>query len=457
MVPASETPEPSWVAKQLAKFIGSPLQRWLTAILPIALAALLRFISPHNVICCFGGACEVGAGCDSSTRWLVAIWLTLAAVVASLLYLLFRSDEGQKREQTAALERRERALAEREQQLTERVDQGFRSITMMPNLPVLVKEYGDLYRSVQELSQPYEVRTVVVDVSKLRDPEVQLRLTAEHIVQALGFVAFMTRTFGLAIGGDNTKTRSINANIMLPFRRDELYLLPQAYKAQLVLPGDDRGDGAPSRSEKGLLRFAEQSVDTSTLDWLLVLRSDLIAAAPAEGGAELTDAPPGAPPPYGDFCLPVRTYPESQLLPGAPTALVKGHISVYRDASTLPADYKDRLPDYIHNELQHYFGKGDDDGETRVRSFISVRLGHTDDDPIGVLSLDSDQVDIIGTIADQSNAFLALLVPMLAALSPMVEYYGKVWRQCLALEHDTSGGSGPTVRGSGSSTNIEPV
>lgn len=430
----------------LAKWVRDlTLDRFLVASLPIVLAATLRFINGGDVLCCVTGACDEGAICRSYTVWLAGAWLVIAFVLFVFLLRVLSFDQRSKDRERARLDRREQALKKQEHRLRKRekvarrerevarkdIEQGFRSIAMVPNLAVVIDEYRDHFREVHIIAEPYVLENALWTSEMISDPVIRLEEIGERLRASLNIVAQMTRLFGEATGGRRKGSPTINANLMLPFEDDDLAFLPQTYKDQAFLPQIDDAD-QPGRSSDGLLRFASQNVDISKLDGILVLRADLVATSIGSDAAVQGNLP--VMPWAGDICLPVESYPASQTLPGAPSALVRGGISVHRDTATLAAEYKDSFGEPIVLELAHYFS----DGPGRhIGSFFSVRLGNRAK-PIAILSVDSSATNLIGTTDDQSKAFLALLVPMLAALSPMADLYAKVWRQVLRLNPDAS-------------------
>lgn len=125
---------------------------------------------------------------------------------------------------------------------------------------------------------------------------------------------------------------------------------------------------------------------------------------------------------------PVVTPEIDQALPGAPFALLHPlGFSVHDDTRTLADDYP-AFEARVRDELAAYFREG---GEgAGIRSIASFRIGKQDD-PLGVLNIDTDQVGVVGTHERYYYAFAALIQPFISTLEPLVRAYRDAYEATL--------------------------
>lgn len=127
--------------------------------------------------------------------------------------------------------------------------------------------------------------------------------------------------------------------------------------------------------------------------------------------------------PIHELVLPVppkeRVGDIRRALPGAPWAFLTGEMSVYEDARLIAAQWLD-LDAVARGEIQAHFAEGGAGGH--VRSFASFRIGNTGSE-VGVLNLDCDRTNILGTEPLYYATFHALIGPFLRLLeAPVAEY-----------------------------------
>lgn len=407
------------------------LLRILTAFLPLLLTALLRFIEIDIVKCCFNLSSSDCKSCDFNSKLLISIWIVGAIILFFLLLRIISNDESKKQEQLKRIEDREARLEEQEAE----IKQGFRSVAMVPNLAVVVDDYGKIVRQIYDIASPYSSRIELLDAGQ----KLPIDLTEEMSNASLAVrtcllaIVELTRNFSQATSGRNPKGYKFGANVMLPFEEnDDLDILEpeclqQARLPRSAFPADKAGEESfekqDGRTKTGLLRFATSGISIIKLNALLVLRSELCV-----------EVPPGIEPSKLDLnaktgpilVLPVQVTPPDQLLQGAPEALLRGGIKTQDSIEQLIKERNGKSPPYIVHEMIDYFSEGGPGA--KIESFFSVRFGEEGKKPIAVLSVDSGRESIVGTHSDQSKAFLALLVPILAIMTPLVDYYGRIWR-----------------------------
>ena len=463
--------------------LGGRSPRWLrllVSILPVVLAFLLWLLNHLSL------GCELSSVTDwtSCSPWpfvVGAVWLALAVLLSYALFRVITFDDGVRLQTRSALAaERQRAkdlqaetqtrLDEQTRALTEqalRLRDGFRSVTMIPNLAQVVDGYPEQFSAVAGALSGYQIKLQVYqEASRQRgdrppgfNRETEIAQVAEHIRKALQAIVRMTATFGPEEGdraGASTpasapdatgRIKRLNASVMLPFEERDLDILPAKFKTQPPLPPAPSDAGAQAehdfeqrgnadhRSEDGRLRFAQDAVDPRKLDGLLVLVPDLSVGGVGRDSKDVAAAPG----PYDGFAMPIRTAPRSEILPGAPTAILQDSVSVCNNARALPEKYRAQLSSGVYQELATYFGP---DGEGKdIRSFCSIRLGDGKR-PVGVLAIDSDHDCIIGSETDSYRAFSALLLPMTRALRPAVDYYAALWRE--GLREGPTGSKGGT-------------
>lgn len=406
--------------------------RILTAFLPLLLAALLRFLDVDVVKCCLKIPTADGAACDRLSLYLIYAWAGGALILAWLLYRIISTDELKKKEQLEKVESREQDLKIQQ----EKINQAFRSISMIPNLAVVVEDYGKITRRIYETATPYSSRLLFINeiIKGSKDLDEEMAKASKSIRACLLAIIELTRNFNQATSGKNPIDFQFGANVMLPFEEnDELSILEprcllQALLPRSAFPKGEKGETSfkqqDGRSEEGILRFAASGIDVTKLNALLVLRSELCVVVPpgSEPSQHLDlDAEIGP-----MLVLPVQITPPDQLLQGAPEALLRGGIKTQDSIEQLIKERNGKSPPYIVHEMIDYFSEGGPGA--KIESFFSVRFGEEGKKPIAVLSVDSGRESIVGTHSDQSKAFLALLVPILAIMTPLVDYYGRIWR-----------------------------
>lgn len=168
------------------------------------------------------------------------------------------------------------------------------------------------------------------------------------------------------------------------------------------------------------LRFFDQSASRlDSLAGVLYLPNDLVVSAQAGGRPRSIPL----------IALPVpktTRHPETGhliVLPGAPFALREGKQSMHEYTSAIAEEWCQGFDAATRAEVARYFSEA---GEGRdVKSFVSWRLG-TEQDPVGVLNLDSDRPYVLGSEAEYYVTFYALVSPILQLLIEPVRRYAKL-------------------------------
>ena len=120
------------------------------------------------------------------------------------------------------------------------------------------------------------------------------------------------------------------------------------------------------------------------------------------------------------------THGHRLALPGAPFALLSGEACIYEDTRESVGEWCADLEKSLRDEIERYFGKGGDGGDTR--SFLSIRLG-PESDPVGVLSLESDHTHVLGPEPEYHVTFFALAEPLVRLLIGPVSAYTAAARE----------------------------
>jgi hypothetical protein len=195
-------------------------------------------------------------------------------------------------------------------------------------------------------------------------------------------------------------TASYGANVMLVATGD----YPQKLLDRLIFLGGHRNNGTTE-----FYKFA-----TAACGSVLYLPRDLLVSnLEKRATREIPDIALPVPQPDGEGANP-------DVIPGAPFALFHGRVSVHRDTHTIADEYA-RFAQAVRDEIRVYFttGAGRD-----VRSFASFRIG-TADEPVGVLNIDSNAVNVLGTYDDSAamTTFLSLLTPVRLILREPISRY----------------------------------
>lgn len=240
-----------------------------------------------------------------------------------------------------------------------------RAVHRVPNLNV-VKDYRDFYNQIATILRAPPAGD---DVDALAKP----------VRKAISLVAEMAQQF--ARGSKAT----YSANVMLALAPAE------------CLP-----------AHRDVLRFNGEA-DLSTRRAVLYLPSALRSASDA-----------GTPAAEPVIALPVarEEFDERgrrRVLPSAPWTLQTGNPGTYEDTHTI-GQYCEDFDRAVREEVQEYFTKGP--GKD-YRSFASFRID-LNDLPVGVLNIDSNAADVLGSAREYYVTFYALMEPVLHLLAPHV-------------------------------------
>ena len=237
----------------------------------------------------------------------------------------------------------------------------------------------------------------VAGVTLGRSFEASRAALGEDIQVALAAIAEMARAFS------RSPSEAYGASLMLVVRKEDIPRLPAPYRTP---HSENPGTGR--------LRFVGDRPDVKKLDGLLVLPSDLAVHSVGDGGGKS----------YPLISLPIRYSPLNLVLPGAPRAVLNDQLSVYEDTRKLAVEHCRDFSEPTQREVHEYFGRGGEGAD--IRSLASIRLG-SETTPLGVLSIDTNGTDVLGTDEDYYKTFYALLRPVLRLLEPLVQAYARAW------------------------------
>ena len=91
-------------------------------------------------------------------------------------------------------------------------------------------------------------------------------------------------------------------------------------------------------------------------------------------------------------------------------------------------------------EVRTYFGPGGEGAS--VRSLAAIRID-SGTEPVGVLNIDTDVEDVLGTSPEYYPTFVALLRPLLWLLEPLVKAYAAAWWAKIDDETPMAPGTAP--------------
>lgn len=293
-----------------------------------------------------------------------AVFCVLLLVIATLLWKRLKADDQKQDERMLGM---------------------LRALYRVPNISV-VRQYAEGYwpEFCKALRDKWPDDTVVGEDRRFA--------MARAIRDALAVIIDMTHEF--ARGG----AAQYGANIMLILARDDSAAKP-----------------FPEDFVKKLRFHSHGAIDE--LSGLLYLPDELVVEN-RDDLKERTIARIVLPVPYAE-----EDRGRRLVIPGAPTAVLRGRQSVLEDTTTMAGDCADFAAS-VRDEIGEYFsakGEGRD-----VRSFASLRLG-TFDSPIGVLNIDSNRTHVLGLEDEFYDSFHALIQPMIDRLADAVIEYAALW------------------------------
>lgn len=298
---------------------------------------------------------------SGSVNWYVCLfWMAVATWTRALYLRLVQEDNFEDRQRATLM----------------------RSLFHLPDLSILWN-YKEYHRIVNENIKDK-------DFYIKGNGKVRIDKLAEDIRVVLAVIAEMAQVFA------KSQDDSYGANVML------------------VLNNEDTKKVSSNVKDK--IRFLGPSHGVDGLDGLLVLPEKLaVMDIDAENGGKRS---------YPIIALPVRYGPAELILPGAPSAVLDGDVSVHEDTREL-ADECEGFSAPVREEVRNYFSaNGEGAG---VRSFASVRLGGGEK-PIGVVNIDTDGTHVLGGEDEYYRTFWALLRPLLDLIAPLVELYAEGYR-----------------------------
>jgi hypothetical protein len=195
------------------------------------------------------------------------------------------------------------------------------------------------------------------------------------------------------------------------------------YSANVMLLATPEADGIGHLYPQPLLEelrfFDHQLHNIDTLSGLLYMPGELAFVQAENHPAE------------EDFllCIPVpeQLYSSSGLrwaLPGAPTALLTDGHDVIPDTRDLEKESY-AIGKELFKEVRDYFRPGGLGAS--VRSFVSLRLGEEEENPVGVLNVDCDRPQVLGG-TEYPETYFAIMSPFLALLEHAVVRYSQLRR-----------------------------
>lgn len=364
--------------------------RVIVALLPVVLGAWVSVggRGPDGIAAetaAFWNGLMPGAALPEEIRWGTVVFWVLCLGWTRALYLRLAQDDRQEERYRADL---------------------MRSLFRLPNLDVLWK-YDSYYRQISKL---------VID-RPLPNSREEL---GKDLLFSLTVIAEMAQTFA------RNRDADYGASIMLAVGCDRIGDLPVTWRT-------------PHTSDNtGRLRFAGYLPDVAAHDGLLILPADLalqsLRAFTADNGNpeadSETDGVAGAGVDadsgrtYPLISLPILRKPKNQILPGAPTAVLSNDLSAHRDTRTIADKYCTAFSEPRREEVRAYFAASG--AGAHVRSLASIRIDNGAE-PVGVLNIDTDTVNVLGADREFYPAFTSLLRPLLRLLEPLVKAYAEAW------------------------------
>lgn len=118
------------------------------------------------------------------------------------------------------------------------------------------------------------------------------------------------------------------------------------------------------------------------------------------------------------FILPIESKADktarNRVLPGAPEAYFKGE--TVRIDDTTKMTYAKAIPKNICQAIQQYFAN------QQFRSFVSMIIRDSQGNHIGIVNIDSNQLNIFGNSADEKKEIETLLIPFVNLLGDVIAH-----------------------------------
>lgn len=301
----------------------------------------------------------------------LSFWIGLV-VWARLLYVRLTVDEERRRKRVEELDRT--------------VEELKGAIFRAPNPTVYERAKTTFDRTVEQID-----RAAAITARRGNDPAVR-RVMCRTQIQAV-LEALVEIVKGFTVRGDSAI--SYRANVML---------------MEECRPGE-RPPFPPALMHRVHFYDAEHFAEHKLLG-LLYIPSELTSPRTPGGGGGIHSLV--LPVPFKERDGEIR-----RALPGGPWAFLTGEMSVYEDTRLIDSQWPE-LDAAALRDLRAHFAEGGTG--SHVRSFASFRIGNRGAE-VGVLNLDCNCTNILGTEPGYYATFHALIGPFLRLLASAVTEY----------------------------------